>query len=204
MKVKNYSFRDINHQYFLFPLPSLDNASPIVRKLPKIGLANTLLLYGYIDHLEGCSFHVLGAASYNPKKIHFFPGDNGLCINFRSKSIPNHELISLKDFDSSLYQYKVDMINRGRDSETIEYLRAIHELDQFRVHNYPDSVLVSFHLGDHTIQSHKVLYEDIENDKITGILLEKPMFNFGLQQFDEVKFQLIKHNNNNYTLECHL
>ena len=36
------------------------------------------------------------------------------------------------------------------------------------------------------------------------MLLEKPMFNLGLQQFDEVKFQLIKHNNNNYTLECHL
>lgn len=204
MKVKNYSFRDIDHHYFLYPISTLDDAPPIFRELPEIELANALLLYGYIHHLEGCSFHVLGAASYTPQKIHFFPGDKSLCINFRSKYISNHELISLKKFDSSLYQYEINMINKGEDSETIKYLRSIHELDQFRDHNYPDSVLVSFYRGDYTLYSHKVLYEDIEDNKIIGMLLEKPMFNLGLQQFDEVKFQLIKHNNNNYTLECHL
>lgn len=194
MKLYEYSFRDLFHQFILLPFDKDDvNFAKIAAAFPHYEDANALLLYGFIDHEGALLFEVLSTAYYTEEKGTLFPGDSEISAKIHAGAIREKEIFILNRPGPTVYNDKVGLINISyKANKGLADCRRILELDPHRHPDYPDRVAVVFYDQEKEPEYCWVRCEGCRPPHIIGTLLDEPKIMTGIHRNEKVAFNLFE------------
>lgn len=188
LKVEEIFFREMYRQICL--LTDADLARKFIDMLDMEGeVPDGLLTYGYIDKDAGFTFGILGGAKTSLGRLKIFP------INYKSAALVRRGGADDADVKILTAQYatafrdRIQMINdMYAVDDAREATRFIKNLDAFRHPDYPDDVVVCFLSDEHKPELLWVRCLSVDENILTGELLNEPTKNFGCHAGDKIKF----------------
>lgn len=188
LKVEEIFFREMYRQICL--LTDADLARKFIDMLDMEGeVPDGLLTYGYIDKDAGFTFGILGGAKTSLGRLKIFP------INYKSAALVRRGGADDADVKILTAQYatafrdRIQMINDNYAvDDAREATRFIKNLDAFRHPDYPDDVVVYFLSDEHKPELLWVRCLSVNENILTGELLNEPTKNFGCHAGDKIKF----------------
>lgn len=189
MKIGQYSFRDLHHNYVLIK-DVADRFRLYNLEFQCLEGDNSLLTYGYIDHTAGLTFEVLCFAKKDENGgIQLRPGKDATSFKIRYDGMIGDIEIIPYDIKLAEFQRKVDMINEGyKGSQELELIRKHTPIDNDRDKQFPDDVCA--YLFKTGVQTERIWVrtETVIDGKVAGTLINKPHSKeFGLDIGDMVK-----------------
>ena len=113
MRIEDYSFRELNHQFVLIK-DVADRFRLYNMEFQCLEGDNSLLTYGYIDHEAGLSFEVLCFAKKDENgAIQLRPGNDTVTFKIRYDGMLGDVEVIPYDIKLAQFQKKVDMVNEG-------------------------------------------------------------------------------------------
>lgn len=198
MKVEEIFFRELYRQICLLKDFTLaKNFSDMFEGERLDGL----LTYGYIDAAAGFTFSILGGAKISSGKLKILPINYNEAAFVRRSAAYSAELKILGDEYRLAFRDRIQMINDiYAVSAAREDTRFIKTLDAFRHPNYPDDVTVYFLDGEHKPELIWVRCLGVDENILTGELLNEPRSDFGCHAGDSIKFGVAQVNGQNILL----
>ena len=189
MKIQDYSFRELHHNYVL--LKDIASRFRLYNlEFQCVDGDNSLLTYGYIDHSAGLTFEVLCFARKDANGgIQLRPGKDSTSFKIRYDGMLGD--VEVIPFDIRLveFQKKVDRVTAGYSgSSNLELIRKHTPIDNDRNKQFPDDVCA--YLFQSGVQTERIWVrtEDIVDGKVVGILINQPRSEkFGLNKGNLVK-----------------
>lgn len=185
MKVEEIFFRDIYRQICLLIDAELaKNFSDMFEER-----VNGLLTYGYIDATAGFTFSILGGAQVSGSQLKILPINYNEAAVVRRSAAYSAELRILDDEYRLAFRDRIQMINDCYAVDAArEQTRFIKTLDAFRHPDYPDDVVVYFLDAEHKPELLWVRCKGVDENILTGELLNEPRSDFGCHEGDSIKF----------------
>lgn len=189
MKIEEYSFRQLHHNYVLIKDVG-DRFHMYNTEFQCIEGDNSLLTYGYIDHSAGLTFEILCFAKKSENGgIELRPGNDNTSFKIRYDGMLGEIEVIPYDIRLMEFQAKVDMIDKGyRGSYELELIRKHTPIDADRDKQFPDDVCA--YLIKSGVRSEKIWVrtQTIMDGKVAGVLMNEPhSAAFGLKRGDVVK-----------------
>ena len=186
MKVEEIFFRDMYKQICLLKNRELAKKfADLFDNEPVDGL----LTYGYIDAAKGFTFSILGGAKTSGVKIKVFP------INYNAAAFVRRSVADGADLKIVTAEYALAFRDRMAmidDAYAVddarEQTRLIKNLDAFRHPHYPDDVVVYFFSAADKPELLWVRCLSVDENILTGELLNEPTKDFGCHAGDKIKF----------------
>ena len=201
MKVAEIFFRNMYHQICLLIDSKLADSFKSMLDLSGDDKLDGLLTYGYIDATAGFTFAVLGGAKLDGERVKIFPLKYSEAAFVRRSAADEVELRILTADYALAFRDRIQMINDGYFvGNAKEQTRMIKTLDAFRHPHYPDDVTVYFLDGEHKPELMWVRCESVDENILTGELLNEPRSNFGCHIGDKIKFGVAQVNGQNILL----
>lgn len=190
MKVEEIFFRDMYKQICLLNSSSMARNFSNMLDIPANAKLDGLLTYGYIDATAGFTFGVLGGAQTSGGQLKIFP------MNYKEAGFVRRGAVSkvgvkILKIDNYLLAFRdrIQMINDGYAvDDAREQTRFIKNLDAFRHPDYPDDVVVYFFSADDKPELLWVRCLSVDENILTGELLNEPTKNFGCHAGDKILF----------------
>lgn len=183
------SFREVERQFVILNTPKY-----VVLTGSKSD-ANSLLCYGYVDHVAGLTYQTVAATMYVDGDYSVVDTAQFISMKIRADSIVKEDIIPIRN--KALfrqYAHIVENINEFyyTDSE-IEKSRGVEELDQFRHSEFPDDVQVMFikegvRPEGIWVRTTKLHGSESGTYLLEGVMLNTPHADFGVKSGDTVLF----------------
>ncbi len=191
MKVEEIFFRDMYKQICLLKSARLVkeiNLREMLEMYPDEKL-DGFLTYGYIDKTAGFTFSIFGGAKISGGQIKIFPINYNEIALIRRGAADSAEVKILSEEYSLAFRDRIQMINDNYSVDNArEQTRFIKTLDAFRHPHYPDDVVVYFFSEKHKPELMWVRCLSIDENILTGELLNEPTKNFGCHAGDKILF----------------
>ena len=202
MKVEEIFFREMYHQICLLSGASVV-ASVNVQKVfdyPPEEKLDGWLTYAYIDS-ETFVFEILAGARLIGGRVKVFPASYKKSIKLKRGQVDDAELKILTAEYSLAFRDRIQMINDKNSVDKLrEQTRLIKTLDAFRHPHYPDDVVVYFLSTEHKPELLWVRCLSVDENILTGELLNEPTKDFGCHAGDAIKFGVAQVNGQNILL----
>lgn len=202
MKVEEIFFRDMYRQICLLSGANVV-ASVNLRgafDFPPDEKLDGFLTYAYIDD-ETFVFEILAGARINAGRIKNFIGSYKKSVKLKRGQVDDAELRIVTAEYSLPFRDRIAMINdRIATDDAREQTRLIKTLDAFRHPHYPDDVVVYFLGSEHKPELLWVRCASVDENILTGELLNEPTKNFGCHAGDKIKFGVAQVNGQNILL----
>ena len=201
MKVEEIFFRDMYHQICLLEDSALAKNFYDMLEMPPGERLDGLLTYGYIDKDAGFTFSILGGAQISIGRLKIFPINYKKAAVVRRSAAGSAEVKILTDKYALAFRDRMAMINDAYAVDAAkEQTRFIKNLDAFRHPDYPDDVAVYFFSEQHKPELLWVRCISVDENILTGELLNEPTKNFGCQAGDKIKFGVAQFGEQNILL----
>ena len=201
MKVEENFFRDMYHQICLLIDADLAQNFSDMLDMDKGEIPDGLLTYGYIDAAAGFTFSILGGAQTSGERLKIFPINYKAGAFIRRSGADCAEVKILSNDYTLAFRDRIAMINDAYAVDAArEQTRFIKNLDAFRHPHYPDDVAVYFLNEEHQPELMWVRCMAVDENILTGELLNEPTKNFGCHAGDLVKFGVAQVNGQNILL----
>ncbi len=190
MKVEEIFFRDMYKQICLLTSPGLVEKINLrdAFDFPPEEKMNGFLTYAYIDE-ETFVFEILAGIQLNSTHIKNFVASYKKSVKLKRSQVEDAELKILTAEYSLPFRDRIEMINdRIPADPDKEQTRLIKNLDAFRHPHYPDDVVVYFFNAEDKPELLWVRCVSIDENILTGELLNEPTKNFGCHAGDLIKF----------------
>ena len=202
MKVEEIFFREMYHQICLLSGASVV-ASVNVQKVfdyPPEEKLDGWLTYAYIDS-ETFVFEILAGARLIGGRVKVFPASYKKSIKLKRGQVDDAELKILTAEYSLAFRDRIQMINDKNSVDKLrEQTRLIKTLDALRHPHYPDDVVVYFLSTEHKPELLWVRCLSVDENILTGELLNEPTKDFGCHAGDAIKFGVAQVNGQNILL----
>ena len=190
MKVEEIFFRDMYRQICLLTDKSLV-ASVNLRDAfdyPPDEKLDGFLTYAYIDG-ETFVFEILAGAQLAAERMKTFIASYKKSVKLKRAAVGDAELRILTAEYSLPFRDRIAMINdRIETDDAREQTRLIKNLDAFRHPHYPDDVVVYFLGAEQQPELLWVRCVSVDENILTGELLNEPTKDFGCHAGDKIKF----------------
>ena len=201
MKVEEKFFRDMYRQICLLTDADLAKKFIDMLDMPAGERLDGLLTYGYIDKDAGFTFNILGGAQISGGRLKIFPINYKEAALIRRGAAGSAEIKILTAEYSLAFRDRMAMIDDAYAVDAAkEQTRLIKNLDDFRHPHYPDDVAVYFFSEQHKPELMWVRCESVEENILTGELLNEPTKNFGCHVGDKIKFGVVQFGEQNILL----
>ena len=201
MRYKDTGFRALYHRFACFPIHI---AKGIVKDYPGYEEANTLLVYGYIDHEAGLTLEAIACGVSDTEGARFFDTNNKIKAMVRIGDVMEEEFNLLENEEPlrERYQEKLDILSGYDVNEEIEESRSFAFLDTNRHEMYPDDV--SVHIVREGLQPEIcwARIEGLQQPQIIATLLNEPNQDFGYHIGDKIGFSAHETEENEIILVC--
>lgn len=189
MKVEEIFFRDMYRQICLLTSARLVkkiNLREVFDLEPEESL-DGFLTYAYIDG-ETFAFEILAGAKTSGGRVKIFPASYKKSVKLKRAEVDDAALKILTAEYSVAFRDRVQMINDKISDALKEPTRLIKNLDPFRHPHYPDDVVVYFFSAEHNPELLWVRCLSVDENILTGELLNEPTKNFGCHAGDKILF----------------
>lgn len=201
MKVEEIFFREMYRQICLLIDADLAKNFYDMLEMPPGEKPDGLLTYGYIDKDAGFTFSILGGAQTAGGRLKIFPINYKQAAFVRRAGASEADVKILTDDYALAFRDRMQMINDSYAvNESREQTRYIKNLDAFRHPDYPDDVVVYFLDGEHKPELLWVRCKGVDENILTGELLNEPRSDFGCHAGDSIKFGVAQVNEQNILL----
>ncbi len=202
LKVEEIFFRDMYHQICLLS-DSKAIAAVNVSKVfdyPPDEKLDGWLTYAYIDG-ETFVFEVLAGARLVGGRVKVFPASYKKSVKLKRGQVDDAELKITTAEYSLAFRDRVQMIiDKTATDDAKEQTRLIKTLDDFRHPHYPDDVVVYFFSANDKPELLWVRCQSVDENILTGELLNEPTKDFGCHAGDAIKFGAAQVNGQNILL----
>lgn len=202
LKVEEIFFRDMYHQICLLSdseVVAAVNVNKVFDYPPEEKL-DGWLTYAYIDD-ETFVFEILAGAKLVGGRVKVFPASYKKSVKLKRGQVDEAELKILTAEYSLAFRDRVQMIiDKNSVDEAREQTRFIKTLDAFRHPHYPDDVVVYFLSEDDKPELLWVRCQSVDENILTGELLNEPTKDFGCHAGDKIKFGVAQVNGQNILL----
>ncbi|MBE8954403.1 MAG: hypothetical protein SR2Q5_01870 [Quinella sp. 2Q5] len=198
MKVEEIFFRDVYRQICLLT-GAVVGAVKLrdVFEFPPDEKLDGLLAYATIDG-EAFGFEILAGAQIVGNRIKIFPGSYKKICRLKRAEVDAEIRIVTAEY-ALPFRDRMAMID-DRIASAREDTRRIKTLDAFRHPDYPDDVVVYFFGTDARPELLWVRCNSVDENILTGELLNEPRNDFGCHAGDVVKFGVAQVNGQNILL----
>ena len=190
LKVEEIFFRDMYHQICLLSgasVVALVNVREVFDFPPDEKL-DGWLTYAYIDG-ETFVFEILAGARLSGERAKVFPASYKKSVKLKRGQVDDAELKVLTVEYALAFRDRVQMIiDKNSTDEAREQTRLIKTIDAFRHPHYPDDVVVYFLNAEHKPELLWVRCLSVDENILTGELLNEPTKDFGCHAGDLIKF----------------
>ena len=193
LTVEEIFFREMYHQICLLTDAVLARKFYDMLEMPEGEKPHGLLTYGYIDKDAGFTFSILGGAQVAGGRLKIFPINYKKAAFIRRDGASDADVKILADDYALAFRDRIQMINDIYSvDEAREQTRFIKNLDAFRHPDYPDDVAVYFFNAEHKPELMWVRCLSVDENILTGELLNEPTKDFDCHAGDKIKFGLAK------------
>ena len=191
MKVEEIFFREMYRQICLLTSPSLIKKINLreVFDFPPDEKLDGWLTYAYIDDAT-FTFEILAGAKTAGGKLKIFPASYKKSVKIKRGEADDAELKILTAEYFLAFRDRIQMINDKNSAADKEPTRFIKNLDAFRHPNYPDDVIVYFFSAEDKPELLWVRCQSVDENILTGELLNEPHKDFGCRAGDKILFGL--------------
>ena len=191
LKVEENFFREMYHQICLLTDAALARKFYDMLEMPTGEFPDGLLTYGYIDKSAGFTFSILGGAKISGARLKIFPINYKKAAFVRRGGASEADVKILTDDYALAFRDRMQMINDVYSvDDAREQTRFIKNLDAFRHPDYPDDVVVYFFHAKDKPELLWVRCLSVDENILTGELLNEPTKDFGCHAGDKIKFGL--------------
>lgn len=199
MKLSELSFRKLIHQlvFILFDQDNLELMHALKDSaMPWDDRVNGALAFGYVDHEAGFTFEVLCYGYCDPQShiLDLLPGNDNVTEKLRKGFVDSSEVFGAPKAAAKDFQDKLDLVVEGyADSETIEAVRALEEMDENRHLDYPDDVMVQLLSPGEGTEDCEICWvrcEGVGENGFIGVMLDEPLFHKNVHKGDRIVFTL--------------
>ena len=149
---------------------------------------NAFLTYAYIDG-ETFVFEILAGVQIVGNRVKHTVASYKKSVKLKRSAVEGAELRILTAEYTLPFRDRIAMINDRQESDDArEQTRLIKNLDAFRHPHYPDDVTVYFFNGENKTELLWVRCRSVDENILTGELLNEPTKNFGCHAGDSIKF----------------
>ena len=190
MKVEEMFFRDMYKQICLLTAPDLVEKVNLrdVFEFPPDEKLNGFLTYAYIDG-ETFVFEILAGVQLAAGRIKNSVGSYKKSAKLKRGQVEDTDIRILTTEYSLPFRDRIEMINdRIPADDAKEQTRLIKNLDAFRHPHFPDDVVVYFFSAEDKPELLWVRCASVDENVLTGELLNEPTKNFGCHAGDKIKF----------------
>ena len=190
MKVEEMFFRDMYKQICLLTAPDLVAKVNLrdVFEFPPDEKLNGFLTYAYIDG-ETFIFEILAGVQIAAGRIKNFIGSYKKSAKLKRSQVEDADIKILTAEYSLPFRDRIAMINdRIPADDAKEQTRLIKNLDAFRHPHFPDDVVVYFFSADNKPELLWVRCAGVDENILTGKLLNEPTKDFGCHAGDKILF----------------
>lgn len=202
MKVEEIFFREMYHQICLLTGDTLVAAVNLrdVFDFPPDEKLDGFLTYAYID-AETFAFEILAGAKLAVDRVKIFPASYKKAVKLKRAQVDDAEFKLMTAEYSLAFRDRVQMIiDRSTPDAAREQTRLIKTLDAFRHPHYPDDVVVYFLDAEHKPELLWVRCAAVNENILSGELLNEPQSDFGCHVGDKIKFGVAQINGQNILL----
>ncbi len=201
MKVEEIFFRDMYRQICLLTGAGVVDSVKLrdVFDFPPDEKLDGFLTYAHIDG-ETFSFEILAGAQVLGGRVKVFPAAYKKSVKLKRGQVDAAELKILTAEYSVAFRDRIQMINDRNSDAAREETRLIKNLDAFRHPDYPDDVVVYFFSAEQKPELLWVRCLSVDENILTGELLNEPTKNFGCHAGDKIKFGVAQINEQNILL----
>ncbi len=187
MTYKDLGFRPLYHNFTVLELT--DNLKQIIEDFPGHEDANSVLVYGYIDHEAGFTFEVLEAGKINDDEGYVSTAEGNAEIRafIRAEAVEENALYNMSnnaEMLMALHEDKIKMLNAYLASDEIEESRGFDFLDNVRHPEFIDDVFIVLAKEGLESEGCWVRIEGLSDHEIIGKLLNEPDQDFGCHMGD--------------------
>lgn len=202
MKYKDYGFRPLYKNFCIFPLNS------VIRNAldgePGIEDADGVMVYGYVDHVEGNTVEFIALTKHiDDEKYTFIKLTDAARFFARMENLADEEF-EFADYGQShlleQFKSKIDRLAQYDVNEDIVKSRTFSFLDEFRYINSFDDVKVVLHKDGLKLEGVWVKIESLKEGTIIGTVMNKPKQNFGVTTGSTISFIVNEDGDNKRTL----
>ena len=190
LKVEEIFFRDMYRQICLISGANVVASVNLrgVFDYPPDEKLDGFLTYAYIDG-ETFVFEILAGARRNAERVKVFPASYKKSVKLKRGQVDDAELKILTAEYSLAFRDRIQMINDNFSADAArEDTRLIKNLDAFRHPHYPDDVVVYFMSAEHKPELLWVRCFAVDENILTGELLNEPTKDFDCHAGDKIKF----------------
>lgn len=190
LKVEEIFFRDMYRQLCLLSGGRVVSSVKLrdVFDYPPEETLDGFLTYAYIDG-ETFVFEILAGAKIAGGRVKIFPSAYKKSVKLKRAQVDDADLRLLTNEYSLAFRDRVQVINdRSETQAAREDTRLIKNLDAFRHPHYPDDVVVYFMSAEHKPELLWVRCASVDENILTGELLNEPTKNFGCHAGDMIRF----------------
>ena len=199
MKVEEIFFREMYRQICLLSGANVVASVKLsdVFDFPPDEKLDGFLTYATIDG-ETFVFEILAGARLSAERVKIFPASYKKSVKLKRAQVDDAALKILTNEYAVAFRDRIQMINdRTTVDAAREQTRLIKTLDAFRHPHYPDDVVVYFFGAEHKPELLWVRCAAVDENILTGELLNDPRQNFGCTAGDAVKFGVAQINAQN-------
>ena len=199
MKVEETFFRDIYRKICLLSGANIISSVNLrdVFDFPPDEKIDGFLTYAHLDG-ETFVFEIVAGAQLAGERMKTFVASYKKSVKLKRAQVDDAELKILADGYALAFRDRVAMIDDRNPADAArEQTRLIKNLDAFRHPDYPDDVAVYFLGAEHKPELLWVRCAAVDENILTGELLNEPTQNFGCHAGDAVKFGLAQVNGQN-------
>ena len=200
MKYEQMTFRDVFDNNFAIPIDGYERQ---LEDFAGFEDADSLLVYGYIDHQNGMMLEVLAKGYKTDNGYVFDEPDNTVSCKIRLEDEKDLELTEV-EIDEDRYADKYASLYIYGKNESINKTRWNRDVDEFRDRYHPDDVRVVLVKDGLNMETCWVRMDDVFEDVITGTLLSTPVQDFSLSEGDAVSFTVMEFEDGEKLAVCEL
>ena len=190
MKVEEIFFREMYRQICLLSGAGVVAAVNLrgVFDYPPDEKLDGFLTYAYVDG-ETFVFEILAGAKLAGGRIKIFPSSYKKSVKLKRGQVDDAELRIVTAEYALPFRDRIAIINdRSEPDAAREETRLIKNLDAFRHPHYPDDVVVYFMSAEHKPELLWVRCLAVDENILTGELLNEPQSDYGCHAGDRIKF----------------
>ena len=205
MKYNETGFRPFYHHFCVIPLS--EEMRSVLKGFPGETMADGVLTYGYIDPEQGLCLEVIAAAKILGEDARFAPTNDQVKRMISIEAVTDSECLYFGDEDEHLtgcYGEKLRSLRRYDADEAVEKTREMAFLDECRDRKNIDVVTVYLTKDGLEPELCRVRISGMEENRISGVLLDEPKQPFGWHQWETVAFYLHQTEDNKIICEADL
>ena len=190
LKVEEIFFREMYRQICLLTGAEVVAAVNLrnVFDYPPDEKLDGFLTYAHLDE-KSFAFEILAGAQVLGERVKIFPASYKKSVKLKRAQVYDADAKILTAQYSTAFRDRIQMINdKYAVDDAREATRFIKNLDAFRHPDYPDDVVVCFLSDEHKPELLWVRCLSVDENILTGELLNEPTKNFGCHAGDKIKF----------------